>query len=269
MVGFTEPAGRGTRASAADPCFGAKVLMAAERALGDVFDSVIPLANQFRALVAGCSEPPASSDLAALRPAIFELLQRHDGVIGGAGVVVAPHVLRDHSHWLEWWWTGARGKPEALRVDSNPDSPDFYDYATTDWYATPIQTGNRRTSGPYVDYICTNEYALTLSVPVFVDGAPVGVAAADVLISSLERLVLPALLLIPQPTALASAGGRIIVSNSPHWLPADRLPAEALDHRLPTTGARTEQGRTGEMPWYLVDLGAAMPARGRRESAES
>jgi hypothetical protein len=244
---------------------GVDVLLAADRALGDVFDSVAPLVDLFTALVSGLSDPPASGDLATLRPAIFELLRRHEGLVGGAGVVTAPGLLRDRSHWLEWWWTGAHGKPEALRVDPDPGAPDFFDYVTTDWYTTPLRTRRRRTAGPYVDYICTNEYALTLSVPVFVGPEAIGVAAADVLISSLERLVLPALLQIPRPTALASADGRVIASNSPHWLPADRLPPEAV--RPPASqGARSsgERMQSGEMPWFLVDLDEAVagpPAR--------
>lgn len=234
---------------------GVDVLMAADRALGGVFDSVALLEDVFTALVSGLSDPPASGDLATLRPAIFDLLRRHDGLVGGAGVVTAPGLLRDRSHWLEWWWTGAHGKPEALRVDPDPGAPDFFDYVTTDWYATPLRTRRRRTAGPYVDYICTNEYALTLSVPVFVEREAVGVAAADVLISSLERLVLPALLHMPRPTALASADGRVIASNSPHWLPADRLPPQAI-RPPPSQTARSPRERTqsSDMPWYLVDL---------------
>ena len=59
--------------------------------------------------------------------------------------------------------------------------------------ATPLRSMSRRVAGPYVDYACTNEYAVTLSMPVPDGDDLLGVAAADVLVSSLETRVLPAL----------------------------------------------------------------------------
>ncbi len=202
---------------------GADVLAGVGGALDGIFTSLGPLADRFRELVSDPDDRLNSDDLAGLRPIIFDLLQRHAGLVGGAGIITAPDLLTDMSHWLEWWWTGPHGKPEALRVDPNPAAPDFFDYVTADWYATPIRTGVRRIAGPYVDYICTTEYSVTLSIPVTTQGLAVGVVAADVPISSLETLVVPALLEIDQPAALVSADGRIIASNSPDRLPGDRI----------------------------------------------
>jgi hypothetical protein len=188
--------------------------------LGQVFDALDALAARFREACAGGA---GRDDLIPLRPAIFELLESHRGLVAGAGIITAPGLLRDAPRWLEWWWTNAGGSPEALRINLDPAAPDFFDYTTADWYATPLASGTRRVAGPYVDYACTNEYAVTLSVPVGVRGEVLGVAAADVLVSSLETRVLPALTGFDRPLVLANADGRVIVSNSPRWAPGMRV----------------------------------------------
>jgi hypothetical protein len=124
-------------------------------------------------------------------------------------------------------------------VNLDPAAPDFYDYTTTAWYGTDAP----RLSGPYVDYACTNQYAITMSLPVHGPGGFLGVAAADVLVSSLERRVAPALGALGRPVALTNAHGRVIASSEPAVAPGRRL---ALD-----------DGRVRPAPipgWLLVDV---------------
>jgi hypothetical protein len=180
--------------------------------LDRVFAALAELGAAFGALG---GDPPRRSDVETLRPAIFALLADHAGLVNGAGVVAAPGVLADAARWLEWWWGPG---PEPLRVNLDPAAPDFYDYTTTEWFAATTPC----TAGPYVDYACTNEYAITLSVPV--PGS--GVAAADVLVASLEQRVLPALVARDRPTALTNGEGRIIASNDPDLAPGLRVDAE-------------------------------------------
>src|SRR5206468_535129 len=128
--------------------------------LDRLFAGLEELGGHFGALVTGA--PLGRDDLQPLRPAILALLDEHADLVVGTGIVTAPGLLADAPRWLEWWWTGARGTPEPLRVNLDPAAPDFYDYTTTDWWLAtePSMTG------PYVDYACTNAYAITLSVPV-------------------------------------------------------------------------------------------------------
>ncbi|HET8756412.1 MAG TPA: cache domain-containing protein [Solirubrobacteraceae bacterium] len=179
--------------------------------LDRVFGALAELGAAFGALA---GEPLRRSDVETLRPAIFALLADHADLVTGAGVVTAPGLLADAARWLEWWWGAG---PEPLRVNLDPAAPDFYDYTTTEWFAATAPC----TAGPYVDYACTNEYAITLSVPV--PGS--GVAAADVLVTSLERRVLPALVALDRPTALTNGDGRIIASNDPDLAPGLRVDA--------------------------------------------
>ncbi|MFT3865463.1 MAG: GntR family transcriptional regulator [Solirubrobacterales bacterium] len=192
--------------------------------LGHIFADLDGLAQEFGDLLRAVPHRLAVDDLAALHPSIFAILSGRVGLVSGAGVVVAPGLLGDVDRWLEWWSATTPGsRPEPLRVNLEQTAPDFYDYLTNDWFTSPRDTLQPTMSGPFVDHACTNMYAITLSVPVVCDGAFVGVAAADVLVASLEREVMPALLRVGSPMALTTAEGRIIASNCPSVLSGERL----------------------------------------------
>ncbi len=212
--------------------------------LEQVFDALDTLAGHLVEL-AGGGEPLHREGLAPLRPLIFRVLAEHRGLVAGAGVITAPDLLRDAPRWLEWWWTTGSGTPEALRVNLDPAAPDFFDYTTADWYAAPERTQRRQAAGPYVDYACTNEYTITLSTPVRAGRELLGVAAADVLVASVERRVLPALTALPRPVVLASADGRVIASNSPQWTPGLRVDLAAAP--APPSGSPLGS-------WTLIDV---------------
>ncbi len=226
--------------------------------LEQVFGALDTLGRRLHDVVAQANAveaPVHRSDLTPLHEVIFDILANHRDLVAGAGVILAPELLLDAPRWLEWWWTTAAGTPEALRVNLDPNAPDFFDYTTADWYATPERTLTRQAAGPYVDYACTGEYAITLSIPIHLGDRLLGVAAADVLVSSVERRVLPALMSIAHPVVLANMDGRVIASNSPHWTPGLRVavrggnPAVAPDPDLAGDGA-TSPLRS----WILVDV---------------
>jgi hypothetical protein len=137
---------------------------------------------------------------------------------------VIPGLLADSARRLEWWSTTETGrKPEPLRVNQDPSAPDFYDYAATDWFVNTLRGLGPTMSGPFVDHLCTNKYTITLSVPILLDGEFAGAAAADLIVSKLERKVMPELLRIDAPVALITGEGRVIASNRPDVLSGDRL----------------------------------------------
>jgi len=216
-----------------------------------LFTDLDGLAAKLREVASGGSVD--REDLVALRPVIFNILATRRGLVAGSGVIMTPGLLRDAPRWLEWWWTTPAGTPEALRINLDPSAPDFFDYTTADWYATPARTLRRWVSGPYVDYVCTNAYTITLATPVRSDDHLVGIAAADVLISSLEPRVLPVLTAIPRPVVLASGDGRVIASNSPYWAPGMSI---ALGDRPRTGPSRTGGTDSSPRSWVLVDVDA-------------
>jgi hypothetical protein len=177
-----------------------------------VFDALKPVQAATEALLA---EPGGAraADLARLRPAIAELLT---GLVIGAGFVAAPRALADQHLGFEWWGLGEGDAPEQLTISLDPDSDQFLDYTRQSWFTVPRDTGRRHINGPYVDYLCTDEYTLTFTVPVHGPAAPgfLGVVGADVYVREFERRVLPRLRALPGRAALVNAQGRVIASTS-------------------------------------------------------
>ncbi|PZG70798.1 hypothetical protein C1I97_38365, partial [Streptomyces sp. NTH33] len=129
-----------------------------------------------------------------------------------------PGLLADVPAWLEWWQSTAQGGVRPLLLDLDPRQSVYSDYTHWDWYALPRATGLRAVAGPYVDYLCSDEYSLTLSAPVEVAGRFTGVAAADVYLRHFEAAVLPLLRELPNPTHLVNARGRVAASADPAHL---------------------------------------------------
>ena len=129
--------------------------------------------------------------------------------MSGAGYVAEPGFLSDATHWLQWWTTGPRGpQPLALPLDGSPGSA--LDYVRQPWLTGPRASGRRQVTGPYVDYVCSDEYVLTLSVPVQVGDAFAGIVGADVPVSRLEPHLVE-LHGLGGPAALVNATGRVVV----------------------------------------------------------
>ena len=198
--------------------------------------------------VAAAGRRPTRTDLARLQPLLRGQLARHTGLVSGSGFVVAPGLLADVPAWLEWWQPGPDGRAVPMLLDLDPTTSAYSDYTHWDWYTLPRGTGRRAVSGPYVDYLCTDEYTLTLAAPVLVAGAFAGVAAADVYLRHFEDAVGPALRRIPAPAYLVNPRGRVAASNS-----ALRL-AGSLARDLDAAAARGELllHPCGEIPLTLV-----------------
>ena len=193
-------------------------------------------------------------DFAATRPLVAGLLREHAGLAAGAGVVLAPHTVADAPRCIEWWWADQSARIVPLEVDLDPESAEFYDYTTTDWYREPERTGVPTLAGPYVDFICTHEYTFTLAAPVRQAGRFIGVAAADILATQVERLVLPGLsglglAELGYTAALASAHGRVIASTSASLPPGVALPRAAGFVLLAGPGPRPPTGWAQPPDW--------------------
>lgn len=156
-----------------------------------------------------------TGDLAALRPLLHHYL---GAIIAGIGFIAAPGLLADAPWYLEWWQHDPSGPPVKLVKDLDPASSAFYDYTHWDWYKGPSSGVEHTVCGPFVDYLCTDEYGFTFSVPVLAGGAFIGVAAADVLVRSFEAAVTPALREISAPAFMTNGSGRVVASNTAKWL---------------------------------------------------
>ena len=219
--------------------------------LDAVFDDLDPVATVFREIIASrrsAAEQATHTDLSVLRPMIMSVLTTHGGWAAGAGVITAPGLLRSTPRWLEWWWNRPSGGVEALRANLDEEAPDFYDYTTAEWYLVPAMTHARHAAGPYVDYLCTNEYSVTLSSPIFLDGELIGIAGADVLVASIEQRVVPVLSQIASGAVLTNGEGRVIASATPLLAAGHRLDlTDLVSERI-----RRRQKLSGADAWQLV-----------------
>lgn len=199
---------------------------------------------------------PVSGDLAALRPGLHDRLRRL-AAVSGMGFVAAPDLLADVPAWVEWWQTGADGAVRPLLLDLDPEHSAYSDYTHWEWYGHPRDTGRRAVAGPYVDYLCSDEYGLTLSVPVTVGERFAGVAGADVYLSRLEAELMPAVQCLHGPAYLVNSRGRIALSTDPGHLAGSLLKGPDLAAALsgPPDGTVHEGLRLlpcGDLPLVLV-----------------
>ncbi|CCH77658.1 exported hypothetical protein [Nostocoides japonicum T1-X7] len=223
------------------------LLVATVDALGTVLSGLSALAAEAAGLWRG--GPPPVADLATLRHPIGMMLSDHADLIVGAGIAVGPDRLADADRHLEWWWARPGGGLESLRVNLDPSAPDFYDFAGEEWFAGPEATLDPCVAGPYVDYACTNDYALTVAHPVVQRGRMVAVAAADLPVASLEARTLPALAPGAPRGVLVNASGRVVLSTV-----ADLLPGERVDDRL--APSRSTAAPAPIPGWRLHELDA-------------
>lgn len=218
-----------------------------------VFDHLQDLADAFVASVRSGLDAYGRQDVAELRPRIVDGLERFGELAVGSGIVAVPGLLSDAEYWLEWWWRRSGAEPAALRVTLDPAAPDFFDYATDEWFAHPLQTGDPHVAGPYVDHACTNVSTFTLAVPAFDDGRPLGVVAMDVPSVHIERRVMPALCGLERASVLTSRDGRVIASSDPGHAPGSLVDLERRRKRSTLEpGAGVMQRLHALTGWRLI-----------------
>ena len=179
--------------------------------------------------------PVDSADAsAAVHPIAHELLR--DGVVLGSGYVAARDALTDHPLYLAWW----QGESQQLLGQADTPAGDPLDYTRREWFRVPESTGRRHITGPYVDYVCTDEYVVTSTMPVVVEGAMLGVVGADTLVETLENVLLDTVR--SADATLVSASGRVVASAD-HRLGAGTL----VDF-----DACTERLECGTLPLLVV-----------------
>jgi hypothetical protein len=149
-------------------------------------------------------------------------LSRDGALVIGAGFVAQPGFIPDAPWHLAWWLGHANtfgitgpALPGLRRLVAVEDehSENFRDYTTLEWWRVPAATGARHITGPYVDYLCTDDYTLTLTMPAFSGSEMIGVVGADLYVNDIERALLPAVRGAGRRAALVNASGRVVVAS--------------------------------------------------------
>ncbi|GAB4006939.1 PDC sensor domain-containing protein [Nocardioides ultimimeridianus] len=170
--------------------------------------------------------PRRSGDLAVLDDSLRAGLEP-GGLVHGGGFVAAVGALDDARWWLEWFARDPDDRPQRLVVQTDSTAMGFYDYEHLPWYTVPRETGRAHITGPYVDYLCTEDYTLTFTEPVVVDDTFLGVAGCDVKVHVAERFLLPTLRACSGRVAIVNEHGRILTSNTGRAVSGDLI--EPLD----------------------------------------
>jgi DNA-binding FadR family transcriptional regulator len=165
-------------------------------------------------------------------------LNDYAGLVVGAGFVAAPGLLVDTRWHLSWWVapaTDTRGKVQPARqltIVEDQESEFFRDYTRLEWWRGATDGSPRHVTGPYVDYLCTDEFILTLTMPVVVDGTLLGVAGADVSVAALEKRFLPGLNRLGVRVSIVNADDRVVLSSDPALAPGSVLRDIRAEHAL-------------------------------------
>jgi hypothetical protein len=197
-------------------------------AVDAIFTAVFARIDEWRSYVERLAEltdgPIASTAVDTLvESVVIPVLERAGALEIGGGFVAAPRVLADADWHLAWWLGGSDGSaggagPRVRRLLAAEDPGDdaFRDYTTLEWWRVPATTRAPHITGPYVDYLCTDDYTLTLTTPVVQGAAMIGVVGADLYVADVERSLLPYLRSVAETTTLVNSWGRVVVSTDPH-----------------------------------------------------
>lgn len=159
---------------------------------------------------------PFASNLREMRPV----------PVYGAGFIVALDRLRDARGHLAWWQASQWRK---LVLAAQSVNKERIDYSELEWYRVPEQTGRSHVAGPYVDYLCSDEYTITIATPVSIADEFAGVLAFDLLIDEVEHQLTPRLDALGVDVTLVNGVGRVVISTDPHRVTGDSVRGEASD----------------------------------------
>ncbi len=152
-----------------------------------------------------------------VKPDVEAMLADSTANIAGGGFVAASGLLPSGGSFMAWWQGDAVDRVDAL---ANLSMTAAHRYLDADWYRGPISTGQLTVTGPYIDLLCTDEFALTYTCPVPWTGAS-AIAGIDVTVAALERILFRPLSALGDRAALINAEGRAIVTAAPAEVPGD------------------------------------------------
>ncbi|HNI69696.1 MAG TPA: cache domain-containing protein [Marmoricola sp.] len=170
-------------------------------------------------------QPSSSADLLAIsRPFALEILSSPHTV--GAGFVATPGLLTDETFLLAWWQGDDKERiPESIALVQSTD------YSRQEWFRTPQRTHASHVTGPYIDYVCTDEFMLTVTVPVERNDQMLGVMGADILAETVERILLDQFQ--QSGATLANHHGRVVLSADPRVFAGEPISPDQYDVQIP------------------------------------
>jgi hypothetical protein len=219
--------------------------------INGVFADLEKIAEAVSAAAAAAPGVPRRSEFLFLKQELANFIKLHSDLIVGAGIAYAPGSLPEAPHWLEWWRGQRTGEARFVTHDLNPDSLNYYDYTSREWFTTPTFTGHSVAVGPYVDLGGINTNIITLCVP-----APTAqgthILGCDLTLANLEGIFLRALQLREPVVVLLGPNGRVIASNSARLATGTLL----LENDISSAEISLDvaPGNSSRLPWKLIAL---------------
>ncbi|WP_309081504.1 cache domain-containing protein [Zhihengliuella sp.] len=175
----------------------------------EVVDLVRPWASSVGRLFDDGRPPSAQAVDSAVAALVTPTLRSTRRQVVGAGFIAAPDSLSGTT-WHMAWWQGP--EPQRLATVSPAEAGEIY--ARREWFTVPMETGEPHITGPYVDFLCTDDYTVTITVPVPA-ATPAGVVGADLLVAALEEPLERELAAVAPTASLVNRAGRVLVSADP------------------------------------------------------
>lgn len=184
--------------------------------------------------IAAISTDSRSLD-AQVEEVVFDVLNSTCKFAGAGIVSVHPTVLA-RSRSLLWWVTQLENsRVEPLPLDADLTELGTYQAGLEDieWYRVPATTGRPHMTGPFVDYMCTDQFAFTFTVPLEISGEFYGVAGIDMTVRSLEEEIETLLEDVSPDAILLSNTDLVAISLDPQFATGSRLkPAQLGSYAL-------------------------------------
>lgn len=218
--------------------------------INNVFADLEKIADTVMAAAEAVSGVPRRSDFLFLRQELANFIKLHSDIIVGAGIAYAPGSLPEAPHWLEWWRAQPKGEPRFVTHDLNPDSLNYYDYTSREWFTLPSSSGRPVAVGPYVDFGGINVNIITLCVPART-AQGTHILGCDLTLANLEGIFLRALQLREPVVVLLGPNGRVIASNNARIATGTLLLEEEL--RQAEASLDVSPG-SPNLPWKLITL---------------
>lgn len=199
------------------------------QAVEDLFHPLLVTLRESGEALAPLFDGPvdAARVLTASRPHALEVLADPHTV--GAGFVVSPGILTDETYLLAWWQGDDQGLiPDSIALVQSTD------YSRQEWFRTPQRTHASHVTGPYIDYVCTDEFMLTSTVPVERDGRMLGVMGADVLAETVERTLLE--VFRAADATLVNDHDRVVLSSHVHLFAGEPVDRGDFTAQVPCPG---------------------------------
>lgn len=201
----------------------------------------------------GGSKQVIRRDLEGLHPVIRRTLDDHAGILVGSGFVTDRGFLADTSRWLEWL-SVKNGQLTQMHVILDAHDVANYDYLNSDWFDLPKRGAEVAVVGPYVDFGGINDYIVTITKPVRLEGRFLGIVGADLSVDRVEGLLRRLTRnTIGLGAMVLTTDGRLIASSIPGMFPGALL--RGVDLNVEDGGTST-QGlhvlHVDGIPWRLV-----------------